>query len=219
MLAPMRFGTLLGAALAAVLLPSASALSHPHVWVRSKAVIVYDTGGRVTTVRHSWEFDEAYSAYAVQGFEKGADGKLAPDKMAELAKLNVESLAENGYFTLAKANGAKLGFEPPQNYGTTFDKGALTLSFELPLKSSSKGDRTFTLEVFDPSFFVDFAIADGEDAIRLDGAPSGCALKVTRPRPPDAAPPRQSVTESFLSALNAAGSGPQLASRVLVACP
>ena len=215
----MRFDRLLGAALGLLLLPSGAALAHPHVWVRSKAVIVYDGSGRVTSLRHSWVFDEAYSAYAVQGFEKGPDGKLAPDKMAELAKINVESLAENRYFTLAKGNGAKLGFEPPRNYGTSYENGALTLNFELPVKVSAKPDRTFTLEVFDPTFFVDFAIAEGEDAIRLEGAPNGCALNVTRPKPPEAAPPRQSLSDSFFSALSAAGSGAQLASRVLVACP
>ena len=215
----MRFDRLLGAVLGLALLSAGPALAHPHVWVKSKAVIVYDPGGRVTAIRHSWVFDEPYSAYAVQGFEKGPDGKLAPDKMAELAKLNVESLAENDYFTLAKASGAKLGFDPPRNYGTSFENGALTLSFELPLKASAKPDRTFTLEVFDPSFFVDFAIAEGEDAIRLEGAPNGCALNVTRPKPAEATPPRQSVSESLFSALSAAGAGAQLGSRVLVACP
>ena len=195
------------------------ALAHPHVWVTAKAEIVFAADGRVTGIRHAWTFDEAYSAYAVQGFEKGPDGKLAAEKMAELAKINMESLADQGFFTSAKANGAKLVFGEPANYATSYENGALTLTFDLPLRSPAKADRAFTLEVYDPTFFVDFAIAEGTDAVRLDGAPKGCALNVTRPKPAEQNQ-NPSVSESFFSALNAASQyGAQFASRVLVACP
>jgi ABC-type uncharacterized transport system substrate-binding protein len=214
----MRFVPAVGAALALCLFPAAAS-AHPHVWVKSKATILYDPSGRVTGIRQGWTFDEAYSAYAVQGFEKGPDGTLAADKMAELAKINMESLAEQGFFTNAKANGAKLSFGEPANYATSYDNGALTLTFDLPLRSPAKADRAFTLEVYDPTFFVDFAIPEGDDAVRLDGAPKGCALKVTRPKPQEQNA-TQSVSESFFSALNAASQyGAQFAPRVLVACP
>ena len=200
-------------------LGAAPASAHPHVWVRSKAVILYAPDGRVAAFRHGWTFDPAYSAYAVQGFETGKDGQLDPAKMAELAKINVESLAENGFFTHAKANGAKLAFGEPTNYATTFANGELTLSFDLPLKSPAKADRALTLEVYDPTFFVDFAIAEGEDAVRLEGAPKGCALSVSRPKPSEA-PKTPSVSESFFSALSSASQyGAQFSSRILVACP
>lgn len=202
----MRFAALLSSVLGLAAL-SGPALAHPHVWVRSKAVVVYGADGRVTAVRHGWTFDPAYSAYAVQGFPTGPDGKPDAAKMAELAKINMESLAESGFFTRAKANGAKL------------EKGELTLSFELPLEKPAKADRAFTLEVYDPTFFVDFSIPDGDDAIRLDGAPKGCALNVTRPKKPDV-PAEASVSESFFSALSAAANyGAQFSPRVLVACP
>jgi ABC-type uncharacterized transport system substrate-binding protein len=198
---------------------AAPASAHPHVWVKSKATILYDPSGRITALRQGWTFDEAYSAYAVQGFEKGPDGKLAPEKMAELAKINIESLAEQGFFTNAKANGAKLTFAEPVNYATSFDNNVLTLTFDLPLRSPTKADRAFTLEVYDPTFFVDFAIPEGEDAVRLEGAPKGCALNVTRPKPQEQNG-TQSVSESFFNALNAASQyGAQFAPRVLVACP
>lgn len=210
--------SILVSVLAAVtLLAAAPALAHPHVWVKSRATILYDGSGRVTGIRQGWSFDEAYSAYAVQGFPTGPDGKLAVEKMDELAKINVESLAESGFFTNAKANGSKLGFGDPANYATRYEGGVLTLTFDLPLRSPAKADRAFTLDVYDPTFFVDFSIPDGDDAVRLEGAPSGCAVKVTRPKPVETG---QSVSESFFSALSSASQyGAQYASRVLVACP
>lgn len=215
----MRPGPLLASA-AALLLCAAPAAAHPHVWITSKAVILYGPDGKVTGIRHGWTFDEAYSAFAVQGFETDADGKPRADKMAELAKVNVESLAESGFFTQAKANGVKQAFGEPASYGTTYDKGRLTLTFDLPLKAPAKADRAFTLDVYDPTFFVDFALAPGEDAVKLEGAPQGCALKVTRPKESAPAPGGQGVSEAFFSALGAAANyGAQFSSRILVACP
>lgn len=214
----MRFARLLASALLALAASAGGAGAHPHVWVTAKAVIVYASDGRVTAVRHGWTFDEGYSAYAVQGFETGPDGKPAPDKLAELAKINMESLAESGFFTQAKANGVRQAFGTPVAYGSAYDKGLLTLTFDLPLKTPAKADRVFALDVYDPSFFVDFAIAEGDGAVSLEGAPPGCALKVTRPRPDVA--PAQGLSERFFSALGAASSAASTSSsRVLVACP
>jgi hypothetical protein len=43
---------------------------------------------------------------------------------------------------------------------------------------------------------VAFALAPGEDAVRLAGAPKGCALTVTRPKPVDATQ-TQKLSENF----------------------
>src|SRR5215210_7574590 len=76
----------------------APAGAHPHVWVTVKAEIVVTPDNTVTGIRHHWTFDDAFSAYATQGL--GKDGKdPRREDLAELAKTNVESLAEYKYFT------------------------------------------------------------------------------------------------------------------------
>jgi ABC-type uncharacterized transport system substrate-binding protein len=40
---------------------------------------------------------------------------------------------------------------------------------------------TLNLEVYDPSYFVDFALAE-KDAVSLEKAPSGCALNLAKPQ-------------------------------------
>src|SRR5215207_475884 len=86
------------------------ASAHPHVWVKSKAEVVYGADGKLTGVRHSWTFDEAYSSFVTQGLDKNNDGKLTADELQEVAKVNTESLADFDYFTHLKANGAKQAF-------------------------------------------------------------------------------------------------------------
>lgn len=55
------------AALAGLLLATAGAAAHPHVWVTIKSELVYAGDGSVTGVRHIWTFDEMFSAFASQG--------------------------------------------------------------------------------------------------------------------------------------------------------
>ena len=71
--------------------------------------MIFQPDGKIAAIRNSWMFDDMYSAFAVQGLAK--DGQLATkEQLAPLAKTNVESLAEFGYFTFAKNAGAENRF-------------------------------------------------------------------------------------------------------------
>ena len=193
------------------------AQAHPHVWITAQAEIVYAADGKVSGVRHHWTFDAGYSAYLTQGLDKNGDGKLTPDELQDMAKENAESLVEFDYFTVLKVNGAKQAFEPPREYGMTFENGQARLSLVLPVKSPPNG-KTLSLEVYDPSFFVSFSLAEGDDAVRLAGAPKGCAATVARPKP--VAADQQKLSESFFEALTSASNyGSNFANRAIVACP
>ena len=193
------------------------AQAHPHVWITAKAEIVYAADGNVSGVRHHWTFDAGYSAYLTQGLDKNGDGKLTPDELQDMAKENAESLVDFDYFTVLKVNGAKQAFEPPREYGMTFENGLARLSLLLPVKSAPNG-KTLSLEVYDPTFFVSFSLAEGDDAVRLAGAPKGCAATVARPKP--AAADQQKLSESFFEALTSASNyGSNFANRAIVACP
>lgn len=194
------------------------ALAHPHVWVTAKAEVLYDTDGKVTGIRHAWTFDKGYSAYVTQGLDSNGDGKMTPDELKDLAKENTESLVEFDYFTGLKVNGRKQDFDSPRDYAMSYENETVTLSYVLPLKTAATA-RTMALEIYDPTFFVAFTLAEGDDAVKLASAPKGCTTTVSRPKPVDAAQ-QQNLSESFFETLTASSTfATQFANRAIVACP
>src|SRR3954471_23591682 len=166
----------LATALTGLLVAAGSASAHPHVFVIMKSAVVYGPDGAITGVRHSWTFDDMYSAFATQGLEQKKKGEFTPQELQPLAKVNVESLKEYDFFTYAKANGKDVTFIEPVEYSLEFNAKdtVLTLHFVLPLKAPVKA-KTLNLEVFDPSYFVDFSLAE-KDAVSLQKAPGGCPI-------------------------------------------
>ena len=177
----------LALAATALLAMMADAAAHPHVFVEARSEMVFGTEGKLVSIRHVWRFDAAFTAFAVQGLDADGDGKLSHEELQPLAKVNVESLKEYDFFTFLRTGGKPRDFVDPSEYWLDFSDGRLTLFFTLPLKSpaSVKGGET-TLEVFDPSYFVDFTMTK-KDPFVLTEAPDGCGLTEHFAGTPDAA--------------------------------
>ena len=142
------------------------------------------------------------------------------EELAPLAEVNVTSLKEYDFFTLARANGKQVEFhEPPAGYYLDFDskQTVLTLHFTLPLKTPVKAN-DLTVEVFDREFFVDFSFAK-KDPVKLVGAPAQCKLSVMNP---------QEMSASLTQRLSQLGPdqrdptltiGAEYANKIQVKCP
>lgn len=208
-------GSTLALAIAGVASPAAA---HPHVFVVAREGVIFGPDGRVTGIRAAWTFDDMYSSFAIQGL--GEEGRiLTPEQLAPLAKTNVESLAEFGYFTVAKAGGKAVEFGAPVDYSLDESPDKLvTLHFTLPLKTPAGADRAFTLQVYDPTYFVSFDFADKEP-VGMQDAPAGCSSNVVKPKALDSGD-NQKLSEAFFSNMSPGMDfGIKMASRIVVACP
>src|SRR5712672_19352 len=208
------------AACTGLVITTAAARAHPHVWVTVKSELVYAPDGTVTGVRHAWTFDDMFSVVAAQGQNTKKKGEFTREELAPLAEVNVTSLKEYDFFTYAKANGKPVEFnEPPAGYYLEFNPKdtVLTLHFTLPLKTPMKA-KDITLEVYDREFFVDFSFSE-KDPAKLVGAPAQCKLTVRRPEEMNAALSQQ------LSQLGPDQRDPSLtigaeyANKIVVKCP
>jgi ABC-type uncharacterized transport system substrate-binding protein len=192
-----------------------SASAHPHVWVVSASELIYAADGSISGVRHAWTFDDMFSTYALQGIEAKTKGAYTREELAPLAQTNVESLKEFNFFTFAKADGKKERFLEPVDYYLEQKDGALVLHFTLPFKTPFK-TKALALEIFDPTFFVDFALQK-KDPVRLVDAPASCSFAIQRPNDGSAA--AQKLNEQTFTNGENSNYGAMFANKITVDCP
>lgn len=165
------------------------AMAHPHIWVDAKTSVVFDSAGKIREIRHHWVFDEAFSAWAVQGLDTNGDHKVDSSELAELTDNYMQGLAEYDYYTFAGEQDTKNSLK--------FDSGAaqmsytdsrLTLDFSLYPKEPITVQKAFEIQVSDPEYYVDFSFTL-KDGAELVGAPSDCRVDWHPPGelPPDVA--------------------------------
>src|SRR5258705_7893072 len=177
--------------------------------------MIYAAEGCISGVSVAWAIDDMFSTYALQGIETRTKGVYSREELSALAQTNVESLKEFAFFTFAKADGKKEKFQEPVDYFLEYKDAALTLHFTLPLKTPVK-PKELALEVFDPSYFIDFSFADN-NPIKLVGAPAACAMKFQRPN--DGTATAQKLGEqNFMNGDNS-NYGAMFANKITVACP
>lgn len=196
----------------------ATARAHPHVWVAARSEVVFGADGKIIGLRNAWEFDEMYSAFAVQGLGKGGKPPTR-EELAPLARTNVESLAEFDYFTYAKQNGAKVAFKAPEDvYLEANDKKIVTLHYFLPLETPIVAKKPFSFQIYDPTYFVAFSF-EKKGPVKLAAAPAGCSVSLVEPAPL-VATDNQKLSEAFFQNMSpGADFGMKLATRAIVACP
>jgi ABC-type uncharacterized transport system substrate-binding protein len=200
---------------AALAFGAGAALAHPHVWVTAASELLFAPDGSITGVRHAWTFDDMFSAYALQGIQSRKKGTYSREELAPLAQTNVESLKEFGFFTFARVDSKKQKFADPVDYYLEYKNATLVLHFTLPFKTPFTVKR-LALEIFDPSYFVDFSLQK-QDPIHLVGAPPTCTVAIQRPN--DGAAAAQKLNEdTFLNGENA-NYGAMFANKISVDCP
>lgn len=127
-------------------------------------------------------------------------------------------MSEFEYFTVLKINGKEQKFDTPREERMTFANGSVTLHFLLPLKKPIAATKIVGLEIYDPTYFVAFNLANSDDAITVSGSPKSCAITVTRAKQADQS--QQSLSEDFFETLTAKSDfGIQFANQAVVACP
>lgn len=200
------------------LLPFApAALAHPHVWVVVKSQLVFAPDGRVSAIRHSWTFDELYSAFALQGL--GKDDPAAQKGLNELAQVNVKQLGESQYFTFVRAGGKRIEFASARDATMSVDdKKLATLHFTLVLKEPAQASKAFVLQVFDPGYFVAFDFEKGQ-SVTMQSPPKGCEVRMVTPKPLSDAESKRLQEVAGSNESPGVNFGMKLATRAFLACP
>ena len=182
---------------AALLLPAAPALAHPHVFAEANLEVAIDAGGSVEALRHVWRFDDLFSSTVLIEFDRNADLELDAAELDAVGAVIHESLAEFGYFQFVTLDGREVEMQPPERVIADFQDNQLIVLFESrptkPLKLAGTAD----FGVYDPTFYT--AIDFNDDAnMTVSALPAGCTRAVVRPDPDEAiAMNQETLTDAF----------------------
>lgn len=173
-----RTGTMAGllAAVGFTIAGTGSAIAHPHVFIESRTEVVINKDHQITGLRHKWVFDEQYTSFALVGLDMNKDGKYSTEELAPLAKENIESLHEFGFFTYPTKAEKAIELKQPENYKLTYKGKVLTLVFTLPLKQPvSVLGNPVKLSIYDPEFYIAFLEPENKSPVYMAAsAPKNC---------------------------------------------
>lgn len=168
-------------AAAALVVAPITAQAHPHMFVDAKAEIIFDSGGSIAAIRNIWTFDEAFSAYAKQGLKHLSNGRLTPESLAALAKVNIHSLALYKFFTFVRRTGKLEPVGEGMDQSLADDGEHLILSFSVkPAVPLSAAQQPLTIALYDPEYFVAMTFVK-DHPVKFVNAPAVCKQSLFTP--------------------------------------
>ncbi|WDR05098.1 DUF1007 family protein [Devosia rhodophyticola] len=174
------------ALIAIVLGAVAPTMAHPHIFIDAKLVVIFDNSGAVSALRHQWQFDEAFSAWAVQGLDIDGDRMVSSAEMQELANENLAGLGEYGYYTLAGDASDTIRFTSLGDQAMSLEDGRVTLTYTIAAQQPIAMNKPLVLGIHDPEYYVAISFGSSTD-VTLENAPQGCLVNMAPPQELDAA--------------------------------
>jgi len=169
--------------------------AHPHVWIEGHLTLLFNPQGQVTALRHTWKFDELFSAFSLQGITREKNGVIPAAELKSLTDQWMQNLADpaSHFFTTVSHDGQAIALQKPVQAQSNLDTqtNQLTLSFELPFNEPlALSKQSLEVDVNDPGYFVAFDYK-GSQVLTLNEAPSTCRYSHMPPRPLDSKSQRQ----------------------------
>lgn len=158
-----------------------AAEAHPHIFVDTRAEVIFNAAGQVTSVKNIWRFDDAFSAYAKQGLEHQRNGKLTDKSLEALARVNIHSLATYHYFTFVHVDGKRVPLGEGSDQKLEDDGQKLTLTFVVtPPAPLDPKLGPITFDIYDPEYFAAVGFVK-DKPVKLINGPKGCHAQIFTP--------------------------------------
>ncbi len=156
------------------------ATAHPHAFIALRTSLLLNAQGLVTGVREEWQFDDTYTATALEGLDTDGDGTYSAAEIAPLTDENIKSLREYDYFTVIRQKGEKQAIADVTNASQVHDGSLLRMVMDVPLATPldpTKGE--IQVKVYDPEFFIAYDYQKADPFAVAGGAlPVGCQAQL-----------------------------------------
>jgi ABC-type uncharacterized transport system substrate-binding protein len=150
-------GPLVGLAL--LVLGSAPATAHPHVFIDYTVAVLFDDSG-IEAMRVSWTFDEMYSAMLAHDYTSRPHDTPNAADIQNLKKKAFDDTADFHYFIDIRLNGATLPVKTVSDFNARFENHRMTYFFTVPISAGAPlALNTLEVDAFDNEFYIDFELA------------------------------------------------------------
>jgi len=182
MLKSLSLPLLLATALNAAASPAAHA--HPHEFVTLAMEAIFNGKGEITGMRYNWEFDELFTAFAVEGQDNNKNGKAEAKELLALGNEILGNIHEINYFTKFDARYPAPALKPAALVDAKLAKRQFSMTFSVAFKEPySLKSGAFSYAIYDDEFYIAMMHADAEKALKLSNAPKGCKWNLREPDP------------------------------------
>ncbi len=163
-------------AVALALLPSTTALAHPHLFVAVDVTVIYE-GDRPTGVQVAWIYDDYFSLLLTTDLGIDLDGDMVLTRAEEtiLAEAVTTWPADFGGDLEVVQNGAPVTLGPPRDHRMSFDAGIVREVHVRPLMDAA--DAPLRLRVYDPFYYIAYHL---NGPVRITGR-EDCTVQITAP--------------------------------------
>jgi ABC-type uncharacterized transport system substrate-binding protein len=214
----MKFGRILPAITALLMLAPAIASAHPHVFADARLEVVAGADGNVHELHNVWRFDEVFSSQVMLDFDKNTNLVLDPPELEEIGKTVRESLSEFSYYTTITQDGKTVAVAKPDVINVDWKDGQLLMFFAIKPAAPMPLKGTLTFGIYDPTLYASMDFPSDEDLV-LMGNFGACKHKVVRPDADEVIAQNQStLTDAFFTDPTGTDMSKLFATRMEVTC-
>jgi ABC-type uncharacterized transport system substrate-binding protein len=127
--------------------------AHPHVFI-DYAVTLVVAGDRVAGVRFAWTFDDLFSGFILQEFDKDRNGTLSAPEVQRIEATHLAEFHKAGYYTTVSVDGKPVTSAGAREFRATTAKGIVTYEFTLPLAVPLSSATAMEVVVDDPVYYI-----------------------------------------------------------------
>jgi ABC-type uncharacterized transport system substrate-binding protein len=126
---------------------------HPHVFV-DYVVTLTLAGESVEGIRLTGTFDDLFSGFILQEFDRDRNQTLSPDEVRQIEQTHLAEFQRAGYFTTITVNGKPVASSPARGFRATVASGIVTYEFVLPVKIPLARMTALEVVTDDPVYYI-----------------------------------------------------------------
>jgi ABC-type uncharacterized transport system substrate-binding protein len=151
---PLQESARIGLAVAWLLIGGPGpAAAHPHVFVDYSVTLVL-AGDSLDGIRLTWTFDDLFSGFILQEFDRDRNQLLSPDETRQIEQKHLPEFHRVSYFTTVSVNGKPTAIQAARGFRASAAKGIVTYEFVLPIKASLAATTALEVVIDDPVYYI-----------------------------------------------------------------